>query len=251
MSTDRKRFEEWAEVWNRNADGAWRPSWSITSNIGEACWAAWQAATHDSAARDAADLLESLARLCSTQGEQLLKDAARDAAKVASRLRRALHAKSEGQPERDGAEATRPDQPKACPFLIMGDKNAAECIASGHCGCGAAPVARLLYWAAPAHIPVPHGGVCARTYAEFRKGAGENGGYWKEGEPLYTHPPGGLDSAREALAARLCDEITGYLATGGLFNPEMANHNAVRDLLIECRAALTGGKANARPEGGS
>jgi hypothetical protein len=38
--------------------------------------------------------------------------------------------------------------------------------------------------------------------------------------------------------ARLCDEITGYLATGGLFNPEMANHDAVRAMLIECRDAL-------------
>jgi hypothetical protein len=40
--------------------------------------------------------------------------------------------------------------------------------------------------------------------------------------------------AREALA----DRITAYLAGGGLFNPELANHEAVRDLLIECRAAL-------------
>lgn len=33
------------------------------------------------------------------------------------------------------------------------------------------------------------------------------------------------------LAAR----ITGYLSGGGLFNPELANHDAVRDLLIDCR----------------
>lgn len=33
--------------------------------------------------------------------------------------------------------------------------------------------------------------------------------------------------------------ITDYLSGGGLFNPEMAIHDAVRDLLIECRAALS------------
>ena len=36
----------------------------------------------------------------------------------------------------------------------------------------------------------------------------------------------------------LIDRITEYLATGGLFNPELANHLAVRDLLIECREIL-------------
>jgi len=36
----------------------------------------------------------------------------------------------------------------------------------------------------------------------------------------------------------LTNRITDYLATGGLFNPELANHFAVRDLLIECRDAL-------------
>ena len=30
--------------------------------------------------------------------------------------------------------------------------------------------------------------------------------------------------------------ITAYLSGGGLFNPEMANHDAVRDLLMDCRA---------------
>ena len=36
----------------------------------------------------------------------------------------------------------------------------------------------------------------------------------------------------------LSDRITEYLSSGGLFNPELANHLAVRDLLIECREAL-------------
>jgi hypothetical protein len=43
-----------------------------------------------------------------------------------------------------------------------------------------------------------------------------------------------MTTTRQALAER----ITAYLAGGGLFNPEMADHDAVRDLLIDCRAAL-------------
>lgn len=37
----------------------------------------------------------------------------------------------------------------------------------------------------------------------------------------------------------LIDEITHYLMSGGLVNPEMAIHNNVRDLLIECREKLS------------
>ena len=33
--------------------------------------------------------------------------------------------------------------------------------------------------------------------------------------------------------------INAYLAGGGLFNPELAKHDGVRDLLIECRAELS------------
>ena len=33
-------------------------------------------------------------------------------------------------------------------------------------------------------------------------------------------------------------EITNYLASGGLFNPELANHDEVRNLLIELRDLL-------------
>lgn len=36
----------------------------------------------------------------------------------------------------------------------------------------------------------------------------------------------------------LSDRITAYLSNGGLFNAELANHLAVRDLLIECREVL-------------
>ena len=34
------------------------------------------------------------------------------------------------------------------------------------------------------------------------------------------------------------DKITNYLANGGLFNPEMMDHEKVRDLLMESRAEL-------------
>jgi len=33
--------------------------------------------------------------------------------------------------------------------------------------------------------------------------------------------------------------ITAYLRFGGLFNPEMADHEEVRDILVDCRDALT------------
>ena len=36
----------------------------------------------------------------------------------------------------------------------------------------------------------------------------------------------------------LAQRITDYLSSGGLFNPEMAIHDRVRDLLIDCRDAL-------------
>lgn len=36
----------------------------------------------------------------------------------------------------------------------------------------------------------------------------------------------------------IVERITAYLAGGGLFNPELANHDAVRDLLIDARAAI-------------
>jgi hypothetical protein len=40
------------------------------------------------------------------------------------------------------------------------------------------------------------------------------------------------------MSADLTSRITAYLSGGGLFNPELANHDAVRDLLIDCRTAL-------------
>lgn len=37
---------------------------------------------------------------------------------------------------------------------------------------------------------------------------------------------------------QLINDITYYLCAGGLFNPELANHIAVRDLLIRIREHL-------------
>ena len=45
-------------------------------------------------------------------------------------------------------------------------------------------------------------------------------------------------SEPEPVRAALAERITAYLSGGGLFNPELANHDAVRDLLIDCRRAL-------------
>ena len=38
----------------------------------------------------------------------------------------------------------------------------------------------------------------------------------------------------------LVDNITDYLASGGLFNPDLINHERVRDMLIEMRRTITG-----------
>ena len=51
-----------------------------------------------------------------------------------------------------------------------------------------------------------------------------------------------------ANAAGCIERINVYLAGGGLFNPEMAMHDRVRDLLIDCRAALAA-SPTAQPDG--
>ena len=48
-------------------------------------------------------------------------------------------------------------------------------------------------------------------------------------------------------AVELRQRITDYLAGGGLFNPEMAIHDRVRDLLIDCREALRDLPVEAEP----
>ena len=44
----------------------------------------------------------------------------------------------------------------------------------------------------------------------------------------------------------LIGRINAYLWSGGMFNPELANHIAVRDLLIECREVLKNERTNSR-----
>jgi hypothetical protein len=40
------------------------------------------------------------------------------------------------------------------------------------------------------------------------------------------------------MTENLINRISFYLASGGLFNPELADHLAVRTLLFECKEAL-------------
>jgi hypothetical protein len=46
----------------------------------------------------------------------------------------------------------------------------------------------------------------------------------------------------------LSDRITQYLVSGGLFNPESMDHDAVKELLIECRWALDEADRNIYPD---
>lgn len=46
------------------------------------------------------------------------------------------------------------------------------------------------------------------------------------------------DGTKSTLAECIGQRITEYLSAGGMFNPELANHDAVRDLLIEARDEL-------------
>lgn len=47
-----------------------------------------------------------------------------------------------------------------------------------------------------------------------------------------------LMASNESVVAELRRRITDYLSLGGLFNPELAHHDKLRDLLIDCRDAL-------------
>lgn len=47
-----------------------------------------------------------------------------------------------------------------------------------------------------------------------------------------------LGQQRKPDTSEVCQRITEYLSLGGLFNPEMMEHDKVRDLLIDCRASL-------------
>jgi len=52
-------------------------------------------------------------------------------------------------------------------------------------------------------------------------------------------PPPAVEGGWRDIASR----ITDYLSAGGLFNPELMDHQKVRDLLIDARDALAGKKA--------
>lgn len=55
-----------------------------------------------------------------------------------------------------------------------------------------------------------------------------------EWQPIETVQKDGARHTACALLRRIDDYMTG----GGLFNPELANHEAVRDLLLDCRVSL-------------
>jgi len=76
------------------------------------------------------------------------------------------------------------------------------------------PVARLLYWQGPAHSPVPHGGIAARTFAEYsKKDADKPDSYWKNGEPLYTAPP--ADTAQQDRIMELAKRLRHFAYANG------------------------------------
>jgi hypothetical protein len=50
--------------------------------------------------------------------------------------------------------------------------------------------------------------------------------------------------AASAPVHRLVGRIREYLSNGGLFNPEMMDHDKVRDLLMDVLEHLTTGKHN-------
>lgn len=47
-----------------------------------------------------------------------------------------------------------------------------------------------------------------------------------------------MDRESVNLKSELVDRINSYLLSGGLFSPELAKHDEVRDLLIELREFL-------------
>ena len=53
-------------------------------------------------------------------------------------------------------------------------------------------------------------------------------------------------TANSGERVELVKRINEYLWSGGLFNPELAIHDRVRDLLIDCRSALAAQPAQER-----
>lgn len=59
------------------------------------------------------------------------------------------------------------------------------------------------------------------------------------GRPLYAEAPVRDDRLPQQRGASLVQRISAYLLGGGLFSPELADHDSVRALLIDCREALS------------
>lgn len=89
---------------------------------------------------------------------------------------------------------------------------------------GSEPVARLLHWHGPSHYPVPHGGIAARTFAEFPKEEAEKpDAYWRNGAPLYTKadPPAGSESRALQALRYYRDECSGAEPSISVFHQMM------------------------------
>ena len=60
-------------------------------------------------------------------------------------------------------------------------------------------------------------------------------------QPLYLAPQKREQPEQDdqtPSSTKLQDRIKDYLSMGGLFNPELVNHDAVRDLILDARAEL-------------
>ena len=107
-------------------------------------------------------------------------------------------------------------------------------------------VARLLTWRGPKHQPVPHGGVCARHYAEYPENHYPDGP-WAEDEPLMTVAQhrrivaakdaeiSRLRVDNEALAANLRGK---HSTTGATYTHLIAERDELRAQLAAQQAAV-------------
>ncbi len=60
-----------------------------------------------------------------------------------------------------------------------------------------------------------------------------------EGEPIDSNGTKGAAMTDATLSAdEIAKRITDYLIGGGLFNPELADHEAVCELLVDCRDTI-------------
>lgn len=105
------------------------------------------------------------------------------------------------------------------------------------------PVARLLTWNGPAHQPVPHDGIAARTFAEFPVDTPAKDRYWFEGELLYPASTVAALKARATDWQRLYDRAINE--ANGLTNyvedrPELRSAERRLDVIAADARALKG-----------